>query len=82
MLAADTHCIWDFTADPIDTSDIQCPGCQEWSPLAEWREGEAACDQCGSHAAMVCPKCNEHFDHVHGPTFQVRDGLTKTPPPG
>lgn len=63
MKADDATC-WDFTGPLIDTSEVRCRDCGEWSPLSEWREGEVPCDECGSHAAMVCPRCGEGEDHV------------------
>lgn len=43
-----------------------CPECQEVSPIAEWRETEAYCEECGEHDARVCPRCEEVLEHVWG----------------
>lgn len=74
MKATDTY-MWDFETEPTDTSLIRCPDedCLAWSPLADWRESEVPCEDCGSHAAMQCPRCDERFDHVHGKTFEVKE---------
>lgn len=64
---------WEFTQELSNSSEVRCPDCKEWSPLAEWNESEVFCEDCGDHAAMQCPKCEERFDHVHGPTFEARD---------
>lgn len=39
--------------------------CGEWSPDAEWSETEAFCEDCGSHPAIACPKCDAVFDTVY-----------------
>lgn len=42
----------------LDTSHIKCPVCLELSPLADWEEAEAFCEECGyEHNGMRCPKC-------------------------
>ena len=69
---AEAAWLWNIVPDPSDASEVQCPECKEWSPLAEWTESEVGCEDCGSHAAMVCPECGEKFDHVHGPVFASR----------
>lgn len=63
---------WNFDSELADASLIECPECRETSPLSEWRESEVGCEDCGTHAAMRCPRCGELFDHVHGPTFKVK----------
>ena len=64
--------LWEFNP-PLDGGcEIKCPECDEWSPPEEWKEGEVGCEDCGSHSAMVCPKCDERFDHVFSPTFETR----------
>lgn len=64
---------WKFTALVTDSCAIRCPDCGELSPLADWQESEVCCEDCGSHAAMKCPRCSAKFDHVWGPTFEVRN---------
>lgn len=49
-----------------------CPECKRPSPVADWPETEAACDDCGSHDARECPICREVFDHVWG-SGQIAD---------
>jgi hypothetical protein len=63
---------WTFTGALTDTSEVKCPECKEWSPLSEWREGTVGCEDCGDHATMECPRCDEGFDHVWSPTFECR----------
>ena len=41
-----------------------CPECGNLIP-ASTREAEAACDDCGSHAAVICPCCDEIFDFIY-----------------
>lgn len=43
-----------------------CPECGETSPVADWEEVEAGCEECGTHDGRKCPKCEEIFDHVWG----------------
>ena len=35
-------------------------------------QGNQYCEDCGDHSALVCPKCDERFDHVWGPTFRIK----------
>jgi len=44
---------------------IKCPKCEYWSAEGAWREGEALCEDCGSHNAIICPNCDGFFDHVY-----------------
>ena len=71
MTADDAQRLWYFDANVSDGDVVRCPECKADTPLAAWREGEVYCEDCGDHAAMVCPSCDERFDHVHGPTFHV-----------
>jgi hypothetical protein len=41
-----------------------CPECHQKSPADEWRSTEVGCEDCGSHAAIECPKCEEVFDLI------------------
>ena len=65
MTAEDTRCLWKFTTELFNESIVICPDCKVPSPLSEWNEGEVYCEDCGSHAAMVCPRCEDRFDHVY-----------------
>lgn len=63
---------WEFDKPLQSDADmVECPECATLSPLSAWREGEVYCELCGDHAAMICPACDEFFDHVYGPTFKV-----------
>ena len=42
----------------------KCPQCGEWSLESEWSEAEVYCEDCGSHPAARCPKCDEDADTV------------------
>ncbi len=66
-------CLWDFEPDLFEGCEIFCPDCKDWSSHEEWSEGEIGCELCGSHSALICPKCDEYFDHVHGPLFMTRE---------
>lgn len=82
MKAADTS-LWSFEPhDPADTSEVRCNECEAWSPLADWTEGIAYCEDCGDHAAMVCPLCGEHVDHVWSDSnpMQVRESENRGTP--
>jgi hypothetical protein len=65
---------WQFVPlqPPDDEVQIKCPICKEWSPCLDWREGEVGCEDCGSHATLICPKCEEGFDHVSSEPFETR----------
>jgi predicted amidophosphoribosyltransferase len=71
MNKADLTLLWKFDAELVDNSQLECPGCHRPSPIALWSESEVYCEDCGEHAAIVCPICGETFDHVWGPTFHV-----------
>lgn len=63
---------WEFDPELTENSEILCPECHEWSHVSEWRESEVGCEDCGSHAAIVCPLCDEYHDHIFAETFQSR----------
>ena len=76
MRVSDAVALWEFDPPLRSKSDlVTCPaddaGCGEASPLAEWLESTVYCELCSEHAAIVCPRCEEAFDHVWGPTFAV-----------
>ena len=56
--------LWNFSEPLSPDSQVQCPECREWSPISDWREGSVYCEDCGEHTAIVCPACEERFDHV------------------
>lgn len=66
--------LWTFDAPPSDGCRVVCHGRQAASPLAAWREGWVYCEDCGEHAALVCPACEERHDHVWAKTFHVEQG--------
>jgi len=43
----------------------ECPHCMKTSPLDEFDETEIGCEDCGSHEALKCPKCDELIDLVY-----------------
>ena len=49
-----------------------CDSCGEWTDENDWWETEVACDDCGSHPAIVCPTCEEVFDGVFVELTNVR----------
>ena len=57
---------WDFTNPLTDASEVRCPECGQWFPLALWRDTEVGCEDCGEHSAMGCPDaaCDCRIDHV------------------
>ena len=50
----------------FEVKELKCPECKEVSFAKDWRAGETGCEDCGSHSAVFCPKCDEPFDHVWG----------------
>lgn len=71
MKARDCRRLWEFDGELNDDSIVECPECKAASKLHDWEESSVGCEDCGDHAAMKCPLCNELFDHVGGPTFRV-----------
>ena len=67
-------CWWDFNADINDNSKIKCHECKEVSSISEWTESEVYCELCGEHSAIKCPKCDERFDMIGSPVFEVFKG--------
>ena len=64
---------WEFDQPPTEGCAIQCPECGKWTNHIYWIESEVGCEDCGSHAAMKCPHCDEEFDHVgQNEPFKVR----------
>lgn len=74
----DTLC--QFEPELTEESDILCPGCGRWSAARWWEVGEAACEDCGSHPAMICPWCTEHIDAIL--TRSVSTRRPEDRPPG
>lgn len=68
---------WNFEPEPFEGCEIQCPQCKEWSSHIKWEEGEICCTDCGTHTAMICPRCGERFDHVWSPLFKVRNKVVE-----
>lgn len=64
--------------DKPKTLEQECPECKEWSLQSEWIETEVPCEDCGSHAAIKCPKCDEDIDTVY---FDVRERESEIPNP-
>lgn len=42
----------------------QCPECKEVSDSTLWEETEVGCEDCGSHPALRCPKCDTGIDMI------------------
>jgi len=63
---------WRFEPELQEKSEVLCPECKEWSDISDWSEGSVFCELCGEHATMVCPKCEEQFDHVGYEIFKTR----------
>ncbi len=61
-----------------EDTEIRCPTCQQWSSIDDWEMTEAPCEDCGSHSALKCPKCQEVFDGVaYYSRFESRDTTAK-----
>lgn len=56
----------------VENSELKCSECGEWSNHKDWTEGEAYCEDCGGHAAMICPECGEVHNHIHHEGFECR----------
>ena len=62
---------WNFSKELEETSMIECPECKKLAPPRDWKEGEVGCEDCGTHSAIICPNCDEYFDHVSNRVFNV-----------
>jgi hypothetical protein len=64
----------DYDFEPTLTAEslIECPECEEWSPLSDWRAAYVGCEICGEHDAIACPRCNWGVDSVIKPTLRTR----------
>jgi hypothetical protein len=72
MELTDANPWWTFEPPLQSNADkVVCSECSVASPLSEWREGEVYCEVCGDHSAMICPNCEEPFDHVRAKPFEV-----------
>lgn len=63
--------LWKFIGELSDDSNILCCECNNATPLSDWREGDVYCEDCGDHAALICPACEERHDHVFCKPFQI-----------
>lgn len=54
----------------VNGCELKCPECKKWANHNEWKESYVYCEDCGDHAAIECPNCDERFDHVWSPTFK------------
>ena len=70
-MMADDAFLWTFTGPIGDDCQVKCKECKEFSPLAEWAEGYVDCEDCGDHAAMVCPRCGHGHDHVYSEPMEI-----------
>ncbi len=43
----------------------KCIYCHQTSPRDEFTDTEVGCDDCGSHGALLCPKCNKAMDLIY-----------------
>lgn len=63
MTAEDSSDGW-WEAPASDT--WTCPECGTTTPVEQWAEREAYCEDCGEHDDRECPHCGEVLDHVWG----------------
>ena len=70
-MKADDFGLWNVYT--FEGCEIQCPECKEWASHNNWTETEVYCEDCGEHSAIRCPNCDEVFDHVWSPMFEVRE---------
>ncbi|WP_175785545.1 hypothetical protein [Burkholderia ambifaria] len=71
-MKASENYAWTFDPALTDASEVLCGECNGWSPIADWETSLVECETCGDHAAIVCPLCEHHHDHVHCDTFKTR----------
>jgi predicted amidophosphoribosyltransferase len=61
--------------EKIKMTDIgHCPACDK---DVDWTETEIGCEDCGTHMAILCPKCGIIFDTVYidnGQKWRSDDG--------
>lgn len=63
---------FEFSEELTDESQILCEECGEWSLAKDWINLEIQCDICGDHPGIMCPKCDEVYDHVWSDEFKAR----------
>ena len=56
----------------------KCPDCGVESLVSEWEETEVFCEDCGSHPASRCPRCDEVFDEIYV-EFKEKPNETERP---
>jgi len=44
---------------------LKCAKCDYTADREEWIEREFACEDCGDHSGVECPKCEEEYDLVY-----------------
>ena len=52
----------------LETFKIKCPKCGfRETDVEKFADTEVGCEDCGTHTAIKCPKCERYFEHVwHG----------------
>lgn len=58
--------------EPTDHDDVFCSECKQWSEFRYWRLGEIPCESCDTHLVIICPICDEYYDHVYAEPFEVK----------
>jgi uncharacterized protein (DUF983 family) len=72
MNIEDLNFLWEFNKPIYEGCEIECPECKEYSLHTDWIETEVGCEDCGSHSAIQCPKCDEPFDHCRYIIFNIK----------
>jgi hypothetical protein len=76
MTAEDERGWWEVPP----ATEWTCPECGVASPVKDWAERRAYCEDCGDHDGRECPACEEVLDHVWGATkIAEASGLPSAP---
>jgi hypothetical protein len=62
---------WDYDSPLFEGCFIECPKCFVATSHEEWEESCILCDDCGEHAALVCPNCNSVIDLFLSPRLHI-----------
>lgn len=67
----DKFFLFDFDKELKPNCKIKCNDCNKWVNEKDWIETCNYCEDCGDHAALMCPECGGIFDMVYHPEFKV-----------
>lgn len=63
---------YDVAGPLFEGKEIWCDKCHTWNVAEKWDPIEPLCEDCGSHAGVLCPECDAVYDHVYDEDLRVR----------